>query len=163
MGAVLKQIDAPVGQASVDSLRFATKAALSGTDAADGAYIAADKKDRIPGDAAGRAGRPDVLTARRQPPAHGGHARSGDDAPGACAAGRGARRRTGGLAHTARGGRGAAAPWPRLSHFASSQELVENHQEVRAARGPERKRRPSTETITCAFYEIRARHSKVQK
>lgn len=42
MGAALKQIDAPVGQLSLDSLRFGTRAALSGTDAADGAYIAAD-------------------------------------------------------------------------------------------------------------------------
>jgi len=44
MGAALKQINAPVGQLSLDSLRFATRAALSGTDAADGAYIAADSK-----------------------------------------------------------------------------------------------------------------------
>ncbi|HKF19688.1 MAG TPA: hypothetical protein VKF14_21220 [Candidatus Dormibacteraeota bacterium] len=44
MGAALKQIDAPVGQLSLDSLRFATRAALSGTDAADGAYVAADSK-----------------------------------------------------------------------------------------------------------------------
>ena len=41
MGAALKQIDAPVGQLSLDSLSFATRAALSGTDAADGAYVAA--------------------------------------------------------------------------------------------------------------------------
>ena len=41
MGAALKQIDAPVGQLSLDSLSFATRAALSGTDAADGAYVVA--------------------------------------------------------------------------------------------------------------------------
>jgi len=44
MGAALKQIDAPVGQLSLDSLRFATRATLNSTDAADGAYIAADAK-----------------------------------------------------------------------------------------------------------------------
>jgi len=52
MGAALKQIDAPVGQLSLDSLQFATRAALSGTDGADGAYIAAD--DKIAGWAARR-------------------------------------------------------------------------------------------------------------
>jgi hypothetical protein len=44
LGAIWKQINAPVGQLSLDSLVFATRATLSGTDTSDGAYVAADAK-----------------------------------------------------------------------------------------------------------------------
>ena len=58
LGAALKQIDAPVGQLSLDSLRVATRAALSGTDAADGTHVAADTK------IAGWAARRDALAGQ---------------------------------------------------------------------------------------------------
>jgi hypothetical protein len=44
LGAIYKQINAPVGQLSLDSLVFATRATLSGTDIADGRYVEADAK-----------------------------------------------------------------------------------------------------------------------
>jgi hypothetical protein len=44
LGAIWKQINAPVGQLSLDSLVFATRATLSGTDTSDAAYVAADAK-----------------------------------------------------------------------------------------------------------------------
>jgi len=43
LAAIYKQINAPVGQLSLDSLRFATKATLS-TSAGDQTYLAADAR-----------------------------------------------------------------------------------------------------------------------
>jgi hypothetical protein len=44
LGAIYKQINAPVGQLSLDSLVFATRATLSGTDTSDGRYVEADAR-----------------------------------------------------------------------------------------------------------------------
>jgi hypothetical protein len=44
LGAIYKQINAPVGQLSLDSLAFATQATLSGTSTSDEAYSEADAR-----------------------------------------------------------------------------------------------------------------------
>ena len=73
MGAALKQIDAPVGQLSLDSLRFATRAALSGTDNSDAAFIAADNRT------AGWTARRDALAGRMLSLLEGSREDQGDD------------------------------------------------------------------------------------